>query len=63
MLGVEVSIGARAQALGNIRVGYGAMIGANAVVIHDFPAGTTAVGVPALQIQRKNSHEESCNAV
>jgi serine acetyltransferase len=39
------------------------MIGANAVVIHDLPAGTTAVGVPTLQIQRKNSHGESCNAV
>ena len=63
MIGYDVFIEVGAQALGNIRVGNGAMIGANPVVIHDLPAGTTAVGVPVLQIQRKNSHGESCNAV
>jgi serine O-acetyltransferase len=43
----RVDIGAGAKILGNIRIGSHASIGANAVVIHDVPAGKTAVGVPA----------------
>jgi serine O-acetyltransferase len=41
------SVGAGAKILGPVRVGAGARIGANAVVLSDIPAGTTAVGVPA----------------
>jgi serine O-acetyltransferase len=43
----DVSIGTGAKVLGNIRVGAGASIAANAVVIEDVPAGATVVGAPA----------------
>lgn len=46
-LGDRVFIGAGARVLGGIHVGDGATIGANAVVIHDVPAGATVVGIPA----------------
>ena len=44
-------IGTGAKLLGPITVGDGARIGANAVVIHDVPAGATVVGVPARVVQ------------
>lgn len=47
VLGDGVLVGAGARVLGGIRIGDGSTIGANAVVIHDVPAGATAVGVPA----------------
>jgi serine O-acetyltransferase len=43
----EVEIGAGACVLGPVRIGRGARIGANAVVLMDVPAGAVAVGVPA----------------
>jgi len=43
----DVWIGAGARILGPIRVGRGARIGANAVVMCDVPPGWTAVGIPA----------------
>lgn len=46
-LGNGVFIGAGARVLGGIIVNDGAIVGANAVVISDVPAGATAVGVPA----------------
>ncbi|MBX0328838.1 serine acetyltransferase [Oscillochloris sp. ZM17-4] len=46
-IGDEVFIGAGARVLGAITIGDGAVIGANAVVISDLPAGATAVGIPA----------------
>ncbi len=42
-----VYIGAGARVLGPIRIGKGARIGANAVVLKDVPAGATVVGIPA----------------
>ena len=47
LLGDDVFIGAGARVLGGIRIGNGAVIGANAVVLRDVPDGATAVGVPA----------------
>jgi serine O-acetyltransferase len=41
------SIGTGAKLIGPVRIGAGARIGANAVVVDDVPAGATAVGVPA----------------
>lgn len=43
----EVEVGAGARILGPVRIGRGAKIGANAVVLHDVPAGATVVGIPA----------------
>jgi serine O-acetyltransferase len=43
----DVSIGTGAKVLGRVRVGAGATIGANAVVVDDVAAGATAVGAPA----------------
>lgn len=47
VLGDDVFVGAGARILGPVRIGDGARIGANAVVLDDVPAGCTAVGVPA----------------
>jgi serine O-acetyltransferase len=46
-LGDGVFVGAGAKILGRVRVGAGARVGANAVVLSDLPPGSTAVGVPA----------------
>lgn len=46
-LGGNVVIGAGAKLLGPISVGDHALIGANAVVLQDVPAGATSVGIPA----------------
>ncbi len=47
VLGRRVNVGAGAKILGPVHVGDGAVIGANAVVLNDVPAGTTVVGIPA----------------
>jgi serine O-acetyltransferase len=47
VVGSNVYIGAGAKVLGGVRIGDGARIGANAVVLCDIPRGATAVGVPA----------------
>ncbi|PJJ61599.1 serine O-acetyltransferase EpsC [Compostimonas suwonensis] len=46
-LGDGVVVGAGAQVLGDITIGAGSTIGANAVVVHDAPAGSVLVGIPA----------------
>lgn len=43
----NVSIGTGAKVIGPVRVGHGARIGANAVVVDDVAAGATVVGAPA----------------
>jgi serine O-acetyltransferase len=42
-----VELGAGAVVLGRIRLGAGAKVGANAVVLDDVPAGATVWGIPA----------------
>lgn len=49
-VGSGVVIGAGAKVLGPVEVGDDARIGANAVVVHDVPAGATVVGIPARQL-------------
>lgn len=49
----NVIIGTGAKILGPIRIGAGARIGANAVVISDVRPGATVAGVPAREIQSK----------
>jgi len=51
----NVEFGAFAQVLGSVRVGRGAKIGAMSVILHDVPAGATAVGVPARIISAKTA--------
>lgn len=51
-IGNGVDIGAGAKLLGPIHIGDGAVIGANAVVLCDVPAGALAVGIPARIILR-----------
>jgi serine O-acetyltransferase len=43
----DVQIGVGAKVLGPVRVGRGAIIGANAVVLHDVPERAVVVGIPA----------------
>jgi len=52
-VGNDVYIAAGAKVLGDIQVGDGAVIGANAVVIHSVPPRAVAAGVPA-RIIREN---------
>jgi serine O-acetyltransferase len=52
-IGNNVVIGAGAILLGPIKIGDGAKIGAGSVVIKDVPEGTTAVGVPARVVEKR----------
>jgi serine O-acetyltransferase len=52
-LGDDVLVGAGAKVLGAIRVGSGARVGANAVVVHDVAPDTTVVGIPAREVPRR----------
>ena len=52
-----VLIGAGAKILGNVNIGEGAKVGANAVVLDDVPAHTTVAGVPA-KIVGRAKHEQ-----
>ena len=44
----DVEVYAGAKIIGGVRIGRGARIGANAVVVKDVPPGSVAVGVPAV---------------
>ncbi|KIC40591.1 serine acetyltransferase [Ruegeria sp. ANG-R] len=50
----HVDIGPGARIIGPVKIGKHAVIGANAVVLSDVPAGSTAVGVPARIIKHKD---------
>lgn len=52
----DVIVGAGAQLLGPIRIGKGARVGANAVVVKDVAAHESVVGIPAHAV--KSQHEE-----
>ena len=51
IIGDDVFIGTGASILGRVRVGDGARIAANSLVVNDVPAGAFAVGVPAKSIK------------
>ena len=52
-IGNNVMIGSGAKVLGPFKVGDNARIASNAVVLSEVPANTTAVGVPAEIVQKK----------
>lgn len=53
-IGNDVVIGAGARLLGPIKVGDGARIGANAVVVRDVPAGAVVVAPPGVLLSDLN---------
>ena len=53
VLGNRIQVGAGAVILGKVRIGDDAIIGANAVVLTDVPAGAIAVGNPARVIEKR----------
>ncbi len=54
-IGNDVVIGSGAQVIGPVKVGNGARIAANAVVVNDVPENSTMVGVPAKVIKTGNT--------
>lgn len=61
-LGKRVNVGAGAKILGSVTIGDDAVIGANAVVIKDVPAGHTAVGIPAKILAPKHQPTDTAIA-
>jgi len=53
LLGSDIFVGAGAKIIGTVTIGDGAWVGANAVVVHDVPAGATVVGIPARVVRRR----------
>jgi serine O-acetyltransferase len=49
-------IGSGAKVLGNITIGRNSKVGANSVVVQDIPDDSTAVGVPARIVKKKNKN-------
>jgi serine O-acetyltransferase len=58
----NVTIGSGAKLLGPITVGHGAKIGANSVVIHDVPPGSTVVGNPGHPVRVEGRRPEGPDA-
>ncbi len=52
-----VVVGAGAKILGPIRIGEGAKVGSNAVVVRDVPARATAIGIPARIVEPGRNEE------
>lgn len=61
-VGGHVDIGAGAKVLGNVRLENHSRVGANAVVMIDVPEGSTAVGVPAVLLPRRERRPSIVNA-
>ncbi len=55
----DVVVGCGARILGPVRIGKGAFIGANAVVLSDVPAGAVATGIPAKIHKREGADDET----
>lgn len=55
VIGDRVYLGVGCKIVGNVRIGDGAAIGANAVVVDDVPANGVVAGVPARLISHKGS--------
>jgi len=53
----DVYLATGAKILGPIRVGRGAIVGANAVVVHDVPPGAVVGGIPARILKTASSRQ------
>jgi serine acetyltransferase/GT2 family glycosyltransferase len=58
-IGRNVLVSCGARVLGPIRIGDGASLGANAVVLSNVPDGVTAVGIPARVVSRSDKKAET----
>lgn len=58
VVGNDVFVGTGAVILGKVKVGDGARIGANSLVINNVPPGAFAVGVPAKNIMMPSVREQ-----
>ena len=54
----NVCLGAGVTICGNVKIGFGSIIGADAVVVSDIPPLSIAVGSPAKVIKRFDSNEK-----
>lgn len=61
VIGDKVFIGTGARILGDVHIGSGSIIGANAVVLHDVPPRCSAAGVPARILHTDIDIDEKCN--
>jgi len=59
VIGNDVFIGTGARILGGVKIGDGARIAANSVVLTDVPAGATAIGVPARVMQYTGARKQA----
>lgn len=55
----DVVVGAGAKVLGPIRIGTGARIGSNAVVVKEVPEGATVVGIPGRVVGKKTVSKDA----
>ncbi len=62
-IGNNVMIGAGAKVLGPLEIGDNSRIAAGAVVLHDIPQNSTAVGVPARVVKRDGIRVDDLNQV
>lgn len=58
-IGDDVKIGAGAKIIGDVRIGNRALIGANAVVVHDVPDDATVVGIPARVVRIRTADAQA----
>jgi serine O-acetyltransferase len=58
----DVTVGSGAKLLGPIRVGHGAKVGANTVVIEDVPSNSTVVGNPGHTVRVEGRRPEGPDA-
>ena len=59
-IGNNVRLGVGAKILGQVTIGDRVIVGANAVVLHDIPSDSIAVGLPAVAKPRQEMRNAEC---